>query len=130
MKKTVLSITAGMTAIFVSAIYFYGFTEWTPVLYFLSIGLYVISAGCLAARFSEKKPLLRGATAGLAFGAGFFGLNLLVNNVLLHATQAKLAAEIVCATTLVLFIAYYCVLSRKKRKTECWRQSCLRSVSR
>ena len=118
MKNRWLSVTAAAAAVAASALYYWVFTKWIPVLYFFSVALYALAAGCLTARFTRKKPLLRGVVAGAVFTAVFFALTFTVNNLILKAIQAKLAALIVCGLTLVFFILYYLILSRNQQKSK------------
>ncbi|MBQ7638967.1 MAG: right-handed parallel beta-helix repeat-containing protein [Clostridia bacterium] len=116
MKKNVLSVAACVAAVAASALYYYTFTVWLVLPYFLSVALFAVAAGCLAARFAQKNQLKSGILAGLCFCAGFFGLNLLVNNVILHGNRSRIAAAVVCGLTLLFYIIYYLVLSHNKQK--------------
>ncbi len=117
MKNKILSAAAAVCAVAASALYYYCFTQWLPIPYFLSVLLFAAAAGCLAARFAAKKALLRGVITGASVAVLFFALNLVVNNIILKAVKARLAAAIVCAVTLVFFIAFYLIVSRKKKKS-------------
>ncbi|MBQ6065404.1 MAG: right-handed parallel beta-helix repeat-containing protein [Clostridia bacterium] len=118
MRNKALSIAAGVAAVAASAIYYGSFTQWQFELYCLSVALYALAAGLLAARFAEKKPVLKGVLAAGFFGAAFFGVTYLINNIILHEIHAKLAGAIIAGLTLIFFIVYYCVLSRKKQKSK------------
>ncbi|MBO4894444.1 MAG: right-handed parallel beta-helix repeat-containing protein [Clostridia bacterium] len=116
MKNKILSVTACVSAVAASALYYYYFTKWVPVLFGVSAVLYALAAGCIAARFSEKKPLLKGIIAFALTCGGFFAVNFLVNNVIYKAVKAQTAAAIVSVITLLFFIVYYLLKSRKKEK--------------
>ena len=120
MQNKALSVAAGAAAAVASALFYGTFTKWLPVLYMLSVVLYALAAGCLTARFAEKKKLLKSVTAGAVFAVVFFALTFLINNVILSATQAPLAAAIMCGLTLLFFVLYYVILSRKKQKSKLW----------
>ena len=114
MKKHLPFIVATVCGIAGSGLYYFSFTQWIPALYFLSALLLAIAAGAIAARFAENKPLVKGLIAAAGFGAGFFALNYLVNNVIFSATKAKIAAGIVCAATLLFFVCFYCACAKGK----------------
>ncbi len=119
MKNNVLSVAAGVAAVAASALFYYSFIQWIPVLYALSVVLYALAAGLLTARFEAKKPLKRGLIAGGVFCAAFFALVFLINNVLLfNGNKPKIAAAIVCGLTLVFFVVYYLAISRKERRNK------------
>lgn len=116
MKRYLPALIAAVSAAAASALYYPSFTAWKPPLYFLSVLLFAVAAGIVAGRFAAKKKALKGLIAALAYTGAFFALSYLINNVILHATQAKLAACIMCGLNLLFFIAFYCVCSRKKEK--------------
>ncbi len=116
MKNKVLSFAACAAAVAASALYYWSFTKWIPVLYGLSVVLFAAAAGCLTARFAQKKPALRAVLAAAGFAAVFCALTYLINNVLLHEGRAWIAAGAVSALTLVFFVLYYMLLSRGKEK--------------
>ena len=115
-KKTLLSVLAAAAALGGCALYYLFFTNWTPVVYSLSGVLFAAAAGLIAARFAEKKPVLRALIAGGAYLVFFFGANILINNVIYRATRNTTAAAIFCALNLMFFIVFYCACSRKKPK--------------
>ena len=118
MRNKVLSVTAAAAAVVASAIYYHSFVTWVPLVYGLSVALYAAAAGCLTARFSEKKPLFHGLLAAGVFAAVFSGLTFLINNVILNnGSMPKVSGAIIAGLTLTFFIVYYCVLSRKKRRS-------------
>ena len=116
MQKKALSLAALVAAAAGSALFYWSFTRWIPLLYGLSVVLYAVAAGCLAARFAEKKPLFYGLLTGGVFTAAFFALTFLINNVLLRTSRAPLAGAIMSGLTLLYFVLYYCLASRKKVK--------------
>ncbi|MBQ6020225.1 MAG: right-handed parallel beta-helix repeat-containing protein [Clostridia bacterium] len=117
MKKRILSIVAAAAAVAASTIYYHFFTQWVPAVYCLSVALYALAAGLLAARFAEKKPLQRSLLTGGIFAAAFCALTFLINNMILfNGSRPKVAGAIISGLTLAFFIAYYCVASRKKQK--------------
>ena len=117
MKQKVLSLAAAVSAVAASALYYYFFVKWVPVVYGVSVALFALAAGLLTARFSEKRPVLRGVIAGAVFMAVFFGLTFLINNVIFKAGHAPIAGAIISGITLVFFVVYYCLLSRKKENS-------------
>ena len=119
MRNKVLSAAAGVAAVAASAIYYYSFITWIPLLYGLSVALYALAAGLLTARFAEKKPVLKGVLAAGVFAAVFSGLTFLINNILLNnGSMPKVSGAIIAGLTLVFFIVYYLVLSHKKQKSK------------
>ena len=70
----------------------------------------------IAAVSAVKKPVLKGTVVALIYAGMFAGLTFLVNNVLLHASQAKKAGLIISLMNLVFFILFYLIHSRNKRK--------------
>ncbi|MBR5427579.1 MAG: right-handed parallel beta-helix repeat-containing protein [Clostridia bacterium] len=117
MKNKILSVSAALAAVAASAIYYYSFVNWIPLVYGLSVVLYAAAAGCLAARFAEKKALLHGLLTGGIFAAAFFALTFLINNIILfNGSMPKVSGAIIAGLTLAFFIVFYCVASRKKRK--------------
>ncbi len=117
MKNKWLSFAAIASAAAASALFYGSFTKWMPLLYGLSVVLYAAAAGCLTARFTSKKPLLRGILAGACFTAVFFALTFIINNLILKERRPALSGAIIIGLTLVFFIVYYCVLSRGKQKS-------------
>ena len=118
MRNKVLSVGAGLAAVAASAIYYYSFVTWIPLLYGLSVALYALAAGLLTARFAEKKPVLKGLLAAGVFAAVFSGLTFLINNIILNnGSMPKVSGAIIAGLTLIFFIVYYCVLSRNKQKS-------------
>ena len=118
MKQKVLSVAAAVSAVAASALYYYFFVKWVPVVYGVSVALFALAAGLLTARFSEKKPVLRGVIVGAVFMAVFFGLTFWINNIIFKAGHATIAGAIISGITLVFFVVYYCLLSRKKEKNK------------
>ena len=118
MRNNVLSVAAGAAAAAASALYYGSFTRWQPALYALSAALYALAAGLLTARFTEKKKLPKSVIAGAVFAVVFFALTFLINNVILGATRATLAAAIMSGLTLAFFALYYGILSRGKQKSK------------
>ena len=116
MKNKILSFAAAAAAFGGAGLFYYSFTKWIPNLYFLSVALLGAAAGLLAARFAEKKKVLKGVIAGGVFIVAFFGMTFLINNILLRETKSQLAAAIVSVVTFVFFVVYFCILSRKKKK--------------
>ncbi|MBR0510398.1 MAG: right-handed parallel beta-helix repeat-containing protein [Clostridia bacterium] len=116
MRNKVLSLAAGIAAVVASALFYGSFTKWIPALYILSVALYAAAAGCLSARFSKNKPLLRGTITAAVFAAVFFAATFLINNLIFREARASLAGAIICLLTLLFFIVFYCMLSRKKTK--------------
>ncbi len=116
MNKKLIAVPAGVCAVAASAMFYFFFVKWTPVLYTAAVVLFALAAGLLTARFAENKPVLRGVIAGAVFAAAFFGVTFLINNVIFHGQKAKIAGAIVSGLTLLFFILYYCLLSRKKQK--------------
>ena len=117
MRNKVLSVAAGIAAVAASAIYYGSFIRWQIGLYGLSVALYALAAGLLAARFAEKKPVLKSVLAAGGFAAAFCGLTFLINNIILfNGSMPKVSGAIIAGLTLIFFLVYYCVLSRKKQK--------------
>ncbi len=117
MRNKALSLAAALSAAAASALFYYTFVKWIPVLYGLSVVLYALAAGLLTARFA-KKPLLHGLLAGGIFAAAFFGLTYLFNIVILNnGSMPKIAGAIMAGLTLIFFIVYYCVISRGQQKS-------------
>ena len=129
MNKKLIAVLAGVCAVAASAMFYFFFVKWTPVLYTAAVVLFALAAGLLTVRFAKAKPVLRGVIAGAVFAAAFFGVTFLINNVIFHGQKAKIAGAIVSGLTLLFFILYYCLLSRKQNKTGCSppRPSCWRS---
>ena len=115
MKKNLPFIIALVCAAAGCALFYYTFTGWIPVLYFLSVLLLAVAAGALAFRFAKSKPLMKALITVAAFTAVFFGVTFLINNILLHETRAKIAAGIIYGLTLLFFIVFYLICSRGKQ---------------
>ena len=116
MKRKLLLCFSAAAAVAASALYFRSFTEWIPLLYMLSIALFAFAAGGTAAGFAREKGLLRGLVTGVLYAVGFFALNVVVNNVLLHEDAAKTAALVVCGINLLFFILLYVICARGTQK--------------
>ena len=116
MRDKLFSLAAAGSAAAACALYYNSFTKWVPALYVLSVALYALAAGFLTARFAEQKKLLKSVIAGAVFTVAFFALTFLINNVILGASKAALAAAIMCGITLLFFVCFHCVLSRRKQK--------------
>ncbi|MBQ6019508.1 MAG: hypothetical protein IJL26_04930, partial [Clostridia bacterium] len=116
MRDKILSFTAAAAALGGSGLFFYSFTKWIPVLYFVSVALFALAAGLVAARFAEKKKLLRGLVTGGVYTAVYFGVTFLINNVIYKGNKAPIAAGIVCGLNFVFFLCFYLILSKGKKK--------------
>lgn len=114
MKKSYILIPAALCAIAASALFYWSFTEWIPVIYGVSAVLYAASAAFIAAGYAEKRRVLKGIIAGAVFIAFFFGMTFLINNIIFGAVQARLAASVVCGILLVFFVCFYLICSRGK----------------
>ena len=115
MKRTVLSCLAALSAVAATALFLYAFPEWIPALYFLSVALFMFTAGVITWLFAAEKPVKKALIAAAAYAAGFLALVFLINNVILHANQAKTAAVILTFLNLAFFIVYYVILSHGKQ---------------
>lgn len=115
MKKTVLSVVAGVCAVAASGLFYYFYDIWMPALYVLSVVLYAGAVGCLTARFA-KRPILWGVLSAAIFSAAFIGLSLIINNVIMRGEHPKITGAIMDGVLLLFFVLYYCLLSRGKQK--------------
>lgn len=113
-NKLLLCLAAGC-AVAATGLYYYSFPAWIPALFALSAALYGVSVGLLTGVSSAKKGVLKGVLAGLVYTACFFGVNFLVNNIILHESKAKLATVIVLAVNLVFFLIFVPLISRGKK---------------